>query len=146
MHDQLSDNEWPFNQMHCLHPLCATLLPAGAELCDECGGPIEPLSAAAAVLVGELDERQAGFPLRAETNSIGRGAAGEPPPDVDQHGLTAAEERLGILHGVRHYGGAPQLDGQFNIAEPDHVAMLDDNGRGNAAAVEPSPVAALKIL
>ncbi|MBV9325347.1 MAG: FHA domain-containing protein [Chloroflexi bacterium] len=61
-------------ELHCLDRRCGTLLPRGAEICDECGGTaLGQIGHNAAVLFGEAGDRPIGFGLAAtRPNVIGR--------------------------------------------------------------------------
>jgi hypothetical protein len=72
-------------ELRCLDPRCATLLPADAELCDECGGTaLGRVRDSEALLVGDAGDRPVAFPLGSgRTNVIGRSSPGSPPLDID---------------------------------------------------------------
>lgn len=67
----------------CRDPRCRTLVPTGAEICDECGGTdLAPF--AGARIDGSIGDRPVGFLLSATApNVVGRTAEGQPPPSVD---------------------------------------------------------------
>ena len=81
----------PFDQLVCADRRCATLLPADAELCDECGGTdLRPLHDAEAVLVGLDRARATAYRLAGSSVIVGRSAP-DSQPDVDVSRLEGAE-------------------------------------------------------
>jgi hypothetical protein len=69
----------------CMTRACGTLLPADAEVCDECGGTVlEPLRVIPALLCGWAGERPVVFRLDSvRTLVIGRGSGDNSLADID---------------------------------------------------------------
>ncbi len=110
----------PAVELRCRDGRCATLVPADAEICDECAGvDLEPLGQGEAWLVGIAGDRRAGFELQADrASSIGRSSPGDPAPDVDLarfpgsssvHRRHATIERRGEGWQITHAGRNPLL-------------------------------------
>jgi hypothetical protein len=103
--------------LRCLDGRCATLLPADAELCDECGGAALGEWHDGPALVGAVEDRPVAFPLAREgSTTVGRSVAGEPAPDADLgrlpgaasvHRRHAALEPADSGYRVRHLGRNP---------------------------------------
>jgi FHA domain-containing protein len=72
-------------ELRCLDPRCATLLPADAEICDECGGTaLDRIGHSAALLVGDAGDRRVAFGLvTGRPNLIGRSSPDSPGVEVD---------------------------------------------------------------
>lgn len=102
----------------CGDSRCRTLLPAEAEICDECGGALRPPAAGEAVLVGAGEDRQVAFELGGSGSlSVGRAGDGS-TPDVDLEGLPGCDSvhhlhaSLDGAHGawtITHRGRNPLL-------------------------------------
>jgi FHA domain len=77
----------------CADPRCATLLPADAEICDECGGiRLDPLNGMVAMLCGWAEARPVVFKLPTGRSAvIGRSTPGGPVPEVDLSRLPGSE-------------------------------------------------------
>jgi hypothetical protein len=71
--------------LRCMEPGCATVLPADAELCDECGSQrLMRLSDSPGVLIGVAGERPGAFELPANARLIvGRSSSGATAPEID---------------------------------------------------------------
>jgi FHA domain len=71
--------------LRCTQPGCATVLPADAELCDECASQrLMRLSDSPAVLIGVAGDRPVAFELPANEGVIvGRSSSGATVPDID---------------------------------------------------------------
>lgn len=67
----------------CRDARCRTVLPAHAEICDECGGT-DLTAFEGPRFDGTIGERPVGFLLSPTApNVVGRAVEGEPPPAVD---------------------------------------------------------------
>ncbi|MGI9148097.1 MAG: FHA domain-containing protein [Chloroflexota bacterium] len=97
----------------CADPRCATLLPADAEICDECGGiRLEPSDNALAMLCGWADGRPVAFKLHpAGPTSIGRSAPGVAAPDIDLSRLPGS----GSVH--RRHATIELRDGEWRVTQ-----------------------------
>jgi hypothetical protein len=95
----------------CADARCATLLPADAEICDECGGTrLDALEDIHVRLCGWADERPVVFALQADKPSIiGRSAHGGRTPDIDLRRFPGS----GVVH--RRHAWIELEDGEWRV-------------------------------